>query len=152
MNDACMKEKRRGEREPVEPSRLCRNQSETLNDLAQIWKRQETDANGGGGKQPCCPRFSLLLWFIELDWHPKEPGDLFPRFLGRGAVKIWALSLFGQTLDFGDCEHLARFLRKFGNDRLRLRLARNERVSFVSVEPDEMAVLADVDADFRSIG
>ena len=87
---------------------------------------------------------------IELDRHSKERGDLFPRFLGRGAVEIRALGLFGQTLDFGDREHLARFLREFGSDRFRL--ARNKRFNFVSVEPDKMAVLADIDVDFRSVG
>ena len=45
---------------------------------------------------------------------------------------------------------LARFLWEFGSDRFRL--ARNERVNFVSVEPDEMAMLADIDVDFRSVG
>src|SRR5512132_4059970 len=54
--------------------------------------------------------------------------------------------LFGQTLDFGDREHLARFLRELGNDRFRP--ARNKRFNFVSVEPDEMTALADIDADF----
>jgi len=34
----------------------------------------------------------------------------------------------------------------------RFRLARNEPVNFVSVEPDEMAVLADIDVDFRPVG
>ena len=38
----------------------------------------------------------------------------------------------------------------FGSDRVRL--ARNERLYFVRVEPNEMAVLADVDVDFLSIG
>src|SRR6266481_9221321 len=115
-----------------------------------MWKSQETGANDGSGKQPCCPRPSLLFWCIELDRHSKERGDLFPRFIGRGAVEIRALGLFGQTLDFGDREHLARFLREFGSDRLRL--SRNERVYFVSVEPDKMAVLADIDADFPPVG
>ena len=36
MNDACVKEERRYEREPVEPRRFRWNQSETLNNLAQI--------------------------------------------------------------------------------------------------------------------
>src|SRR6266511_3552946 len=61
-----------------------------------------------------------------------------------------ALGLFGQTLDFSDCEHLARFLREFGSNWLRL--ARNERVNFVSVEPDEMAAFADIYVDFRLVG
>src|SRR5215831_1996726 len=39
------------------------------------------------------------------------------------------------------------FLREFGGDRFRL--ARNKPVNFVSVEPDEMAMLADIDVDFR---
>ena len=88
----------------------------------------------------------------ELDRHPKEPGDLFPRFLRRGAVEIRTLGLFGQTLDFGHRKHLARFLREFGSDRRRLRLARNKCVDLVSVEPDEMAMLADIDVDLRSVG
>jgi hypothetical protein len=69
---------------------------------------------------------------------------------GSGAVKIRALGLLGQTLDFSDREHLARFLREFGS--YRLRFARNKRVNFVSVEPDEMAVLTDVDVDLRLVG
>src|SRR4029077_3186430 len=92
----------------------------------------------------------MLLWFIELDRHPKKRGDLFPRFVGGSAIKIGSLGLFGQALDFGDGKHLARFLRKFGSNRFRL--ARNERVNFVSVEPDEMAVLTDIDVNLRSIG
>ena len=92
----------------------------------------------------------MLFWFIELDRHSKKRGDVFPRFLGRGAVKIRSFGLFGQPLDFCDRERLARFLREFGSRRFRL--ARNERVYFMSVEPDEMAVLADIDVDFRSIG
>jgi hypothetical protein len=51
---------------------------------------------------------------------------------------------------FGDREHLARFLREFRSDRFRL--ARNQRVYFVSVKPDEMAVLAGVNIDFRPVG
>src|SRR4029078_3327182 len=101
------------------------------------------EPSDGREKQPVCPPASLFLWFIELDRHSKERGDLFPRFLRSGAVKIGALSLFGQTLDFCHREHLTRFLREFGLGSDRLRLARNERVNFVSVEPDEMAVLAD---------
>ena len=95
------------------------------------------------------PTFSLLFWCIELDWHSKEPGDLLPRFFGCDAVKIGAFGLFGQTLDFSDREHLARFLREFGSDRVRL--ARNKPLDFVSIEPDEMAVLADVDSDFSLV-
>ena len=67
MNDACVKEERRDEREPVEPRRLSWNQSETLNNLAQIQERKETGANDGSGKQPCCPRFSLLLRRVKFD-------------------------------------------------------------------------------------
>jgi hypothetical protein len=40
-------------------------------------------------------------------------------------------------------------LREFGSDRLRL--ARNKGVNLVSIEPDEMAMLADIDVDFRSV-
>ena len=36
MNDACVKEKRCDERESIEPRRLSWNQSETLNNLAQM--------------------------------------------------------------------------------------------------------------------
>ena len=36
MNDACVKEERRDERESIESCRLSWNQSETLNNLAQI--------------------------------------------------------------------------------------------------------------------
>ena len=126
MNDACVKEERCDEHESTEPRRLRWNQSETLNNLAQMWKRKKTGANDGSSKQPCYPRSSLLFWCIELERHSKERGDLFPRFIGRGAVKIRALGLFGQTLDFGDREHLARFLREFRSDRFRL--ARNQRV------------------------
>src|SRR6266550_1795509 len=150
MNDACVKEERGDERESTAPRRLRWNQSETLNNLAQMWKSQETGANNGSGKQPCCPRSSLLFRCIELDRHSKEGGDLFPRFLGCGAVEVRALGLFGQSLDFSNREHLARFLRQFRSDRLRL--ARNKRFNFVSVEPDKMAVLADVHADFPLVG
>jgi hypothetical protein len=45
MNYACVKKKRRYEREPVEPRRFRWNQSETLNNVAQIWKRKETGTN-----------------------------------------------------------------------------------------------------------
>src|SRR5580765_8062951 len=45
---------------------------------------------------------------------------------------------------------ISRAFCQFRSDRLRL--ARNKRVNFVSVEPDEMAVLADVDVDFRLVG
>jgi hypothetical protein len=58
--------------------------------------------------------------------------------------------LFGQTLDFCHREHLARFLREFGGDRLRL--AWNERVHLVRVEPNEMTVLADIDPNFCVVG
>ena len=33
-----------------------------------------------------------------------------------------------------------------------LRLARNKRFNFVSIEPDKMAALADIDADFSLVG
>src|SRR5258705_503242 len=33
-----------------------------------------------------------------------------------------------------------------------LRLARNKRFNFVSIEPDEMAALADIDVDFPLVG
>ena len=33
-----------------------------------------------------------------------------------------------------------------------VRLARNKGVNLVSIEPDEMAMLADIDVDFRSVG
>jgi len=81
---------------------------------------------------------------------PRNAAICFHDSSGHGAVKIRALGLFGQPLDFGDREHLARFLREFGSDRLRL--ARNERVNFVSVEPNEMAALANIHVDFRSAG
>src|SRR5262249_2531326 len=57
MNDACVKEERGDQRESTEPRRLRWNQSETLNDFAQMWKRKETGANDAGGKQPCCHGF-----------------------------------------------------------------------------------------------
>jgi hypothetical protein len=63
---------------------------------------------------------------------------------------IRAAGLFGQTLDFCDREHLARFLWEFGSDWLWL--TRNECVYFVSVKPDKMAVLADIHVNFRSGG
>src|SRR5690348_10483329 len=45
MNDASVEEERRDESESTESRCLCWNQSETLNDLAQIWKRHDTGAN-----------------------------------------------------------------------------------------------------------
>src|SRR6516164_11808328 len=80
----------------------------------------------------------------------QETRRLFPRFVGGSAIKIGALRLFGQTLDFSNREHLARFLRESGSDRFRL--AWNQRVNFVSIKPDEMTVLADIDVDFCSVG
>jgi len=68
MNYACVKEERRDERQIVEPCCLRWNQSETLNNFAQVWKGNKTRANDSGGKQPCCPRFSLLFWFVKFDW------------------------------------------------------------------------------------
>src|SRR4030095_3868140 len=141
MNDSCVKKERRDKREPVEARRFRWNQSETLNNLAQIRKRKKTGTNDGGRKQPRRPRSSLLLWCIELDRHSKERSDLFPRFVGCGAIKIRTLGLFGQPLDFCNREHLARFLREFGSNNGRLRLARNKWVNLVSIEPDEMAML-----------
>jgi hypothetical protein len=81
---------------------------------------------------------------------PRNAAICFHDSSGAALSRSGALGLFGQPLDFGDREHLARFLREFGSGRLRL--ARNERVYFVSVEPDKMAVLADVHVDFRLVG
>src|SRR5204862_7489312 len=98
----------------------------------------------------CFRRPSLLFWCIEFNLHSKERGERFPRFLGCPAVNIRALGLFGQTLDFCDREHLARFLREFRSDWLWL--TRTECVYFVSVKPDKVAVLADIHVNFRSGG
>ena len=101
-------------------------------------------------KQPCSPRPPSLRHGIEFNWHSKKRGDLFPPFIGWCAVEVRTFSFFGQPLDLGNRKRLAHFLREFGNDRLRL--ARNERVNFVSVEPDKMAALANIHIDFCPVG
>src|SRR5204863_7564009 len=68
---------------------------------------------------------------------PTNAAICFHDSSGAALSRSGSSACFGQTLDFSDREHLARFLWQLGSDRVRL--TRNKRVNFVSVEPDEMA-------------
>src|SRR5437762_4770384 len=115
----------------------------------QARKGEYTYSDDERAEQPCSPRPPSMRHGIEFNRQSKKRGDLFPRFIGWCAVEVRTFSLFSQSLDLGNRQCLAHFLRESGS--WGWRRSRSQRVNFVSVEPHEMAALANVDVDLGSV-
>src|SRR2546423_4207297 len=144
-------EKECGEKsETMETGRLRGNKAETRNDFMEIREGVYARGDNCRAKDPRDPGLSILHRGIEFDRHSEKGGDLFPPFIGRGAVEVAPFGFGGNPFYFFDGEDLARFLRELG--RRRSRRQRHKRLDLAGVEPDEMAGSANIDLDDSAIG